>query len=99
MRYLLALLLLVACEASPQWQMAGAESTRVTVGGHDYAVYRIENRFEVIRYGYAPRAEQADIRRTMLLVVRQVTGCTPEVDTGDSGEMRGRLTSCPRSRS
>lgn len=76
--------------------MAGAESTRVTVGGHDYAVYRQDKKFEVIRYGWAPRAEQAEIRQTMLLVVKQVTGCTPVVDTGDSGEMRGKLTSCSR---
>ena len=96
MRYLLILGLLAACDASPSWQMRGAESTRVTVGAHDYDVYRQDKKFEVIRHGWASRAEQPQVRETMLLVVSQVTGCTPVVETGDSGEMRGRLTSCSR---
>jgi len=99
MRYLMILCLLAACDASPAWQMAGAQSTRVTVGGHDYDVYRDDKHFEVIRHGWAPRAQQATIRETMLLVVKQVTGCTPIVDTGDSGEMRGKLTSCRKPKS
>lgn len=99
MRHLLILLALAACDASPALHMRGAETTRVTVGGRDYDVYRQDKKFEVIRHGWAPRAEQAQIRETMLLVVAQVTGCTPVVETGDSGEMRGRLTSCPRSKS
>ncbi|NBZ88033.1 hypothetical protein [Stagnihabitans tardus] len=96
MRYILILGLLAACDASPHWQMAGAESTRVTVDGHDYAVYRKDKTFEVIRYGWAPRSEQDTIYENMLLVVQQVTGCTPHVLSGDSGEMRGKLTSCSR---
>lgn len=87
----------MACDASPAVHMRGIEPQRVRVGAHDYALYRDGTRFEIIRYGYAPRDTQAEVRRTMLLVVHELTGCIPDVDTGDSGEMRGRLISCPRS--
>ena len=96
MRYLMILGLLAACDASPHWQMAGGESTRVTVGAHDYAVYVKDKKFEVIRYGWAPRHTQAEVQETMVQVVAQVTGCKPVVQSGDSGEMRGRLTSCSK---
>ncbi len=94
MRYLVFLLALAACDASPAWQMTGAPSQRVTVGGHDYTVWRKDGAFEIVRHGYAPRAEQGAVKATMLQVVAQVTGCTPRVESGDSGEMRGRLTAC-----
>ena len=55
---------------------------------------RLEQNIHILQY-----IGDLEIRQTMLLVVKQVTGCTPVVDTGDSGEMRGKLTSCPRSRS
>lgn len=92
----LALGLLAGCGNSPAWQMTGAPSQTVRVGAHEYTVYWQDKKFEVVRHGYARRAEQSDIRETMLLVVKQVTGCTPLVDTGDSGEARGKLTSCSR---
>lgn len=99
MRYLFALIFLAACDNSPQWEMRAAEQTRLQIDGHDYAIYRLDRDFEVIRYGYAPRSQRAEIIATMLEAVRQVTGCTPNVRQGDSGEMRGTLTACPRSRS
>ncbi len=94
MRPLLLILFLAACDASPAPQMMGANSVRVTVGAHDYTVWRRDKTFEVVRFGYASRAEMPEIRATMLAVVMQVTGCNAHVEQGDSGEMRGTLTAC-----
>ncbi len=94
MRILVLLLLLAACDASPAPQMMGAVSTSVTVGAHDYTVWRQDNAFEVVRHGYATRAERPAVEATMLAVVAKVTGCTPHVESGDSGEARGTLTAC-----
>jgi hypothetical protein len=94
MRLFVVILFLAACIASPAPMMMGAQKVTVTVGGHAYAVWRRDKAFEVVRMGYAKRAEQPAIKATMLAVVAQVTGCTPHVDTGDSGEMRGTLSAC-----
>jgi hypothetical protein len=94
MRLICLILLLAACDASPAPMMLGAQKVNVAVGGHDYVVWRRDKAFEVVRLGYAPRAHQAGIKATMLAVVAQVTGCIPNVTSGDSGEMRGTLTAC-----
>ena len=94
MRLVVLFLLLAACDASPAPQMMGAQKVDAAVYGHDYVVWRRDKAFEIVRMGYARRSEQPAIRATMLSVVAQVTGCTPHVDTGDSGEMRGTLTAC-----
>lgn len=93
---ILAALLLGACD-SPSAQMIGAAETRVTRGGHDYAVYVRDGFVEVIRFGYAPRSEQAAVREQMVALIPEVTGCIadPRSLQGDSGEMRARLR-CPR---
>lgn len=88
------ILLLAACDASPAPQMIGAQSVKVTVDGRDYTVWRQGSAFEVVRHGWASRADQPQIKETMLQVVRQVTGCNPLPTQGDSGEIRGRLSSC-----
>jgi hypothetical protein len=94
MRMIFLILLLAACSASPAPLMMGAQKVNVTVGAHDYTVWRRDKAFEVVRLGYATRAEMPGIEATMLAVVAQVTGCTPHVQTGDSGEARGTLSSC-----
>ena len=99
MRIMILLLLLAACEASPAWQMTGGTQQEVTLQGWRFTVWRKEDRFEVIRHGYAQRSEQAALPELMLQAVVQATGCKPRVDSGDSGEIRGRLTACPRSKS
>lgn len=94
MRMILPILLLAACVASPAPQMIGASMVNVVVGAHAYTVWRRAATFEVVRMGYATRAERPEIEATMLAVVAKVTGCTPHVQTGDSGEARGTLTAC-----
>ncbi|MGV8989597.1 MAG: hypothetical protein ACOH2H_25605 [Cypionkella sp.] len=94
MRMIFLILLLAACDASPAPQMMGAKSVKVTVGAHDYTVWRDGTAFEVVRHGRASRAERPELEATMLAVVKQVTGCTPLPVKSDSGEVRGRLTAC-----
>lgn len=92
----LALVLLAACGAQPTPKMFGAQRFDVNRGGRDYVVYLKGNRFEVIRLGYARNGEHGPIRETMRTLVPEVTGCrlVESSVTGDSGEMRGRVT-CP----
>ena len=94
MRLILLSLLLAACDASPAPQMMGASSVNVTVDGRAYTVWRRDRAFEVVRHGWAARADQPGIEATMLAVVMKVTGCNAHVESGDSGEMRGTLTAC-----
>ena len=96
MRAILLPLVLAGCAASPAFEMRGAAQQSVVVEGREYVVFRKERKFEVIRLGYASRAEQAAIRTTMVAVVEQVTGCTAKVAQGDSGEMRGTLSACKK---
>ncbi|OZA19718.1 MAG: hypothetical protein B7Y02_00510 [Rhodobacterales bacterium 17-64-5] len=80
--------------AAPEF--IGATRTDVTVAGRDYAVYQKDERVSVIRLGYARKAEQQEIRATMIELIPRVTGCSLRESTvqGDSGEMRASL-SCP----
>lgn len=92
------LLFLAACGAQPAPQFFGATRHDVMRSGRHYVVYATEKEVEVIRLGWAGRAEHDGIRADMLAVIPETTGCQPVASTlqGDSGEMRGRLT-CPRS--
>jgi predicted small integral membrane protein len=97
MRRLLIPLFLAACGAQPTPLMFGAERIETTRGGREYVVFMKENMIEVIRLGYARRGEHAAIRETMIALIPEVTGCNlvESTLTGDSGEMRARVT-CPR---
>lgn len=93
---LVLFLFLAGCAASPAPEFMGAQRTEVVRDGRSYVVWQREERFEVVRLGYAARGEHRAIRATMLTLVPEVTGCKL-VDTsvqGDSGEMRGSLN-CP----
>ncbi len=98
MRWLL-ILLLAACGAQPTPLMFGGARHETTVDGHDYVVYRKENRVEVIRLGWAAPGDHQRIRATMVEIVPWLTGCdvVPATLRGDSGEMRARVT-CPTDR-
>lgn len=95
----LSALFLAACGAQPTPVMMGAQRTDVSRDGRDYAVYRKGEMVEVIRLGWAAPGEHQAIRATMIALIPEVTGCRLRETTltGDSGEMRGRLT-CPKPR-
>ncbi len=94
MRLIFLILLLSACDASPNVTFMAAPKVNVTVAGRDYTVWRADTKFEVVRHGWAKPAERAEIIATMMTVVEQVTNCKATPVSGDSGEMRGRLTAC-----
>jgi hypothetical protein len=59
-----------------------------------YVVFKKENAVEIIRLGYARRADFPAIRADMIALIPEVTGCRLVEATlqGDSGEMRARIT-------
>jgi hypothetical protein len=93
---LIMLLFLAGCAASPAPEFIGTDRVEVEREGSRYAVWQREERFEVVRLGYARNGQHRAIRATMLALVPEVTGCKVVESSvlGDSGEMRGRLT-CP----
>lgn len=93
MRFLLILLFLAACGASPAPEFMGAKRVDITQDGRTYTVFYTEKRVEVIRLGYARAGEHQAIRAAMIELIPKVTGCrlSERSLTGDSGEMRGSL--------
>lgn len=96
MKWLIPLILLAACGASPSPLLLGAQRQDVVVAGRTYAVFWTTRMVEVIRLGWASPGEHQAIRATMIELIPQVTGCrvSERSLTGDSGEMRGAI-SCP----
>ena len=96
MKWLIPLILLAACGAQPSPVMIGAQRQDVVVAGRSYTVFWTKTMVEVIRLGWASNGEHQGIRATMLDLAATVTGCKLNAAsmTGDSGEMRGRIT-CP----
>ena len=76
--------------------MMGAQRTDVVVAGRSYTVFWTDRIVEVIRLGWAAPGEHREIRATMIDLAESTTGCRLDDRslTGDSGEMRGRIT-CP----
>ena len=97
MRVLVALLLLMAC-ASPDRAFWGSDAQRVQIDGRSYAVYLDRDtarpRVQVIRLGYARRADHPAILVVMVQAAEQVGGCPLVAGSarGDSGVMTARLT-------
>ncbi len=93
----LALTLLAAC-ASPDRAYWGVDPVRVTIDGRDYSVHVRRDpprpRVQVIRLGYARRAEHPAILLAMQRAAEQASGCTltPGSISGDSGVMNARLS-------
>lgn len=96
MKYLIPLVFLAGCGASPAPEFMNATRTDITVNGRSYTVFQKGERVEVIRLGYASRGEHQGIRATMIEIIPRVTGCKLRENTltGDSGEMRASV-SCP----
>ena len=96
MRRLLPLILLAACGAQPTPLMMGAQRQDVTEAGRNYTLFWTDIRVEVIRLGWASQGQHQAIRATMIGLIAEITGCrlNERSLTGDSGEMRGRIT-CP----
>ena len=96
MKRLIPLILLAACGAQPAPFMIDAQRRDMQVAGRAYSVFWTDTTVEVIRLGWAANGEHRGIRETMIELARTVTGCRLDEPslTGDSGEMRGRIT-CP----
>lgn len=94
---LIIMLFMAACGPQPAPMLMGGKRIDLQEGGRDYTVYYTENAVEIIRLGWASRAEHAAIRQTMISLIPKATGCKLSDSglTGDSGEMRGRIN-CPR---
>ena len=97
MKRLIPLILLAACGAQPAPVLIGAQRADVTRDGRQYTVFWTAKLVEVIRLGYARNGEHAGIRQVMLALIPEVTHCKLSETslTGDSGELRGRIT-CPQ---
>ena len=93
MKRLIPLIFLAACGAQPTPQMFGAERIEATRNGRQYVVFKKEKTFEIIRLGYAGRGMHQGIRKDMIELIPELTGCNLVATTlqGDSGEMRGRI--------
>jgi hypothetical protein len=94
MKRLIPLILLAACGASPSPLLLGAQRQDVVVAGRSYTVFWTQTMVEVIRLGYAKPGEHQGIRATMIELASSVTHCkvNDKSLTGDSGEMRGKIT-------
>lgn len=88
----------VAGCASPGHEFWRATPHRVEIDGRRYDVYALMEqsrpRVQVIRMGYARRAEHRAILPAMVQAAEQATGCAVIAGSalGDSGVMTARLT-------
>ncbi len=90
---LIMLLALIAACASPSPSMRGGEVMAATAGDYRLTIWRKGNRVEIIRHGYARRADQTGLRTKMAVAAETATGCAlrPGSIEGDSGVLRARL--------
>jgi hypothetical protein len=94
MRWTLLLpLVLLACNR-PSPGMVGAVSVQGQAAGYDVTLWRAGDRVEIIRHGYAPRADQPALRPAMADAIVTLTGCQIRKDSleGDSGVLRAQLS-------
>lgn len=97
MKWLIPLIFVTACAASPAPEFFGARVEEVLRDGRAYTVRHTDTRVEVVRHGTARRGQHQAIRATMIALIPEVTGCKlyPKSLQGDSGEMRGSIR-CPQ---
>lgn len=93
--FLLVLLVasvVTACD-SPSPLMQGATRHEVALDGYRFTIWQKRYQVEIIRHGFAPRADQRWLRALMLEAARESTGCAIQGDSieGDTGVLRARL--------
>lgn len=98
MKWLVLLVIVAACGASPAPQFFGATRSDVRLGGIDLVVFQRDDRAEVVRLGYLTRAQRGPVPALMEQAAAQATGCKVVPGSmvtglpGDTGEARFRLT-------
>lgn len=94
MKWLLLLIVLTGCGASPDPLFFGATRYDVTQGGIDFVVFQKGLRAEVVRLGYLRRVERVPVPKLMEIAVATATGCRVIANSmktripGDTGEAR-----------
>ena len=89
---LLFLIALAACD-SPSPAMRDGQRYEQQLEGYRFTIWRKGNSIEVIRHGYAPRADQTRLKDVMAEAAIRATGCAlvPQSIEGDTGVLRARL--------
>lgn len=99
--FVLVLVLLAGCGASPAPQFLGAKRQEISLQGYDFAVFVKDDQAEVIRLGYLSKAERQPVPALMRAAAEQASGCkvtgpatgpfrSPALP-GDTGEARFQL--------
>lgn len=80
----------------PSPQLWGATPVAARAGDYALTIWRLDDRVEVVRHGYAPRADQRTLRPAMAQAIIDTTGCAlrPGTLDGDTGVLRAALD-CP----
>lgn len=84
--------LLASCDSPSPW-MQGATRHETSLDGYRFTIWQKADHVEVIRHGYAPRADQPKLRGLMVQAAQQTTGCRLQPDSveGDTGVLRLKL--------
>ncbi len=93
MRYLLLIMIALSGCDSPSPALHSGQSYEHQLEGYRFTVWRKGNSIEVIRHGYAPRADQTRLKDVMAEAAIHATGCAlvPQSIEGDTGVLRARL--------
>jgi hypothetical protein len=77
----------------PSPALWGAKATQVQVAGYAMTLWQLDDQVEIIRHGYAPRADQRHLRAAMAQAMVDATGCALRTGTleGDTGVLRAAL--------
>jgi hypothetical protein len=89
---LLVASVLAGCDRPSPW-MLGATRHETVLDGYRFTIWQKRDEVEIIRHGFAPRADQRWLRALMLEAARETTGCAIQGDSveGDAGVLRARL--------
>jgi hypothetical protein len=84
--------LLCACDM-PSPHLRGGDRLETQITGHRLTIWHNGTEVEIIRHGYARRADQPGLKARMAQAAEAATGCTlqPGSIDGDTGVLRARL--------